>query len=696
MRKVSRSKSSHKDASWLVDKARCCMQDGNPYAAKSWLVTGKTLFPGNFSIQYEEFLMERKAGEIKRCGKLFYDMMVVFSREVILWEELARIFHLQDAHRSQNAETKFSQDMFSSLSEHQQKELLLKYANHQTDIIDKCRISLLVLKRFKGSVCDQAIKLITTLRGAEDKEYNNNPLNIYRKMIVCDVLPLILKNPDVKVGAQTPKRNKKKSSYVTEEQLIYYLNLTMEFLVCYAIDRHSLYGTQQCTDLNVFDLEEKNSCWNLLHEHLVLHATKLNWSNLLKIKDKIDPSKNRTLKSRYKTLNNAKDTKPSISIFYPMLQLYLFTVLEYSSSILSPSTVSPSNENGAENENEYILVEHIDHMTQKDATHQSVIRVPKKKRKTDDSGSYSSDYQSGSEDVTVILHPGLIGHVNESLGECLMVAIDSYHTLKSIFYSEFQQIKEDWHIDSWKWMRVFQIDSLLYQGKFKQSMELINSEMDVSSKLSLKQTLQLASVQFCAGHKQLACEKALDALKYLSSSSFNETSAAAADKKVTKPDGRSLLLLSTNQNDILTYIVQIIFASLKTRLYSDDLHRDTVIGHLIVLSQLMWEINENFFIHLLKLIQVQDGGFKYDLFFNYITHIDVLEEFAYLHSTKSISLDLKQKSSNNKTVTRGVNREVHDDFKSLMTRQIQRSNQPIRRIIFEFLSNAKESILKTL
>ena len=43
--------SEEKDSDWLVEKARNCLNVGDEYAAKSWLLTAKTLFPNSFNIQ---------------------------------------------------------------------------------------------------------------------------------------------------------------------------------------------------------------------------------------------------------------------------------------------------------------------------------------------------------------------------------------------------------------------------------------------------------------------------------------------------------------------------------------------------------------------------------------------------------------------------------------------------------------------
>jgi hypothetical protein len=38
------------DEEWLVSRARMCIKS-DPYAAKSWMITAKSLFPHNFTIQ---------------------------------------------------------------------------------------------------------------------------------------------------------------------------------------------------------------------------------------------------------------------------------------------------------------------------------------------------------------------------------------------------------------------------------------------------------------------------------------------------------------------------------------------------------------------------------------------------------------------------------------------------------------------
>ena len=47
--------------------------------------------------------------------------------------------------------------------------------------------------------------------------------------------------------------------------------------------------------LKLSDLDDNISPWHLLHENMILFAEKLSWKNVIKIKDKMDPSKSRLL-----------------------------------------------------------------------------------------------------------------------------------------------------------------------------------------------------------------------------------------------------------------------------------------------------------------------------------------------------------------------------------------------------------------
>jgi len=77
--------------------------------------------------------------------------------------------------------------------------------------------------------------------------------------------------------------------YISEEQILEYLNLMTEFFIACLINKNNF----TTVDISSFNLDETVSTWAHIHENTVQFASKLNWSNYMKFKDKIDPAKNR-------------------------------------------------------------------------------------------------------------------------------------------------------------------------------------------------------------------------------------------------------------------------------------------------------------------------------------------------------------------------------------------------------------------
>lgn len=68
---------------------------------------------------------------------------------------------------------------------------------------------------------------------------------------------------------------------------------------------------------------------------------------------------------------------------------------------------------------------------------------------------------------------------------------------------------------------------------------------------------------------------------------------------------------------------------------------DLVIGHMIVLLQFDWPLEEELFNNLVDKIR-QKGAFSYTLFQNYVITVDILEEFMYLSTEQggAVPLDI--------------------------------------------------------
>ncbi|KAM7314720.1 integrator complex subunit 10 [Ixodes scapularis] len=184
-------KESETDEEYLISMARNC-QKHDPYFTKSWILTAKTLFPDNFGIQYEAYCLAKDNSNIKEASSYLEDMFRKFLTEHRLWEEVYKIANALRAD-SLDAEGVFLRDMFSHLPTASQHDILLSVAEHCMDTAEHCRLMLLLLRKFPEKVVEHGVKLIDTLQMAEKHGHCQTPLNQFRKLLVCDVAPLVLK-----------------------------------------------------------------------------------------------------------------------------------------------------------------------------------------------------------------------------------------------------------------------------------------------------------------------------------------------------------------------------------------------------------------------------------------------------------------------------------------------------------------------
>ena len=62
-------KKGETNAAWFVETARSLESSGNVCAAKSWLLTGKTLFPKDFNIHVSMYFL-------KKLSSLLYSLLI--------------------------------------------------------------------------------------------------------------------------------------------------------------------------------------------------------------------------------------------------------------------------------------------------------------------------------------------------------------------------------------------------------------------------------------------------------------------------------------------------------------------------------------------------------------------------------------------------------------------------------------------
>lgn len=172
------------DEEYIIMRAK---EDLNtdPYAAKAWMLTAKTLFPTNFNVQFEAYMMEKAAGRLQECADCFTALINAPQIPNQLWPEIDAI-----TASLKGPENSFVALMFQKIAPEVQHKILLASAEHSEDTMEHCRLLLLLLKRFPSAVASHGGRLVETLLSAE----KHSSENCYARLLVVETLPL-LENP---------------------------------------------------------------------------------------------------------------------------------------------------------------------------------------------------------------------------------------------------------------------------------------------------------------------------------------------------------------------------------------------------------------------------------------------------------------------------------------------------------------------
>uniref|UniRef100_A0A672J5C5 Integrator complex subunit 10 n=1 Tax=Salarias fasciatus TaxID=181472 RepID=A0A672J5C5_SALFA len=163
--------------------------------------------------------------------------------------------------------------------------------------------------------------------------------------------------------------------------------------------------------------------------------------------------------------------------------------------------------------------------------------------------------------------------------------------------------------------------------------------------------------------------------------------------------GNDLRLLPCTCKAVLPFCLQLMLACFKLRAFTDN-RDDLSLGHVVVLLQHDWPQGELLFLKAIDKI-CQQGSFQYENFFNYVTNIDMLEEFAYLRTPEGgrIQLELLPNQGmliKHHTVTRGITKGVKEDFRLAMERQVSRCGENLLSVLHRFCINEKIIIIQSL
>lgn len=235
---------------YLVVRAREAAARGHEWQAKTWMLTAKSLFPDNFGIQFEAYTTEKEGGNAKESAAFFQDLFAKFPGERSIIAEIAAVVEVlkavdQEGEEETEQGAKFYASMFHHVSDTTQRKMILQAAEKAKDPLEHCRLMLILLRRFPDRAPQHGERLVESLNTAERHELGANPppLNMFRRMLVVEVLPCVLASA-TKLGSKLVLRN---------------LLKTQEFVVAFVNKKSS-----------VQNMEIKCDPWSLLYTVLLL------------------------------------------------------------------------------------------------------------------------------------------------------------------------------------------------------------------------------------------------------------------------------------------------------------------------------------------------------------------------------------------------------------------------------------------
>eukprot|EP00076_Gallus_gallus_P039826 XP_025005364.1 integrator complex subunit 10 isoform X6 [Gallus gallus] len=684
--------SAQGDCEFLVKRARELVP-GDLWAAKAWLITARSLYPADFNIQYEMYTIERNAERTASAGRLLYDMFVNFPDQPAVWREIS-VITAALRNDSQDKQTQFLRGLFETLPGRVQCEMLLKATEQCFNTLERAEMLLLLLRRFPETVVQHGVGLGETLLEAENIEDQESPVNCFRKLFVCDVLPLIINNPDVRLPAS----------------LLYkYLNKAAEFYINYvtrSTQTESQYqGSQDSSDLMS---PSKRSSQKYIIDGLTEKSSQITdpWERLFKILSVVgmrcEWQMDKGRRSFGDILHRMKDLCRYISNFdsdahakYKNQVVYSTMLVFFKNAFQYVSNIQPSLFQGpnAPNQAPLILLEDVTNVYgDTDIDRNKHIHKKRKLAEGREKTMQSSDDEDPSGKARsrhIAVNKADLANSIEVL-ESFKLARESWELLCSLesLDKEFTRICLSWKTETWLWLRIFLTDMIIYQQ---------------------------------------TCEKVLDLMCYILLPIQEGGKVQEEQPKVKSKfrKGSDLKLWPCTSRAIMPYCLHLLLACFKLRAFTDN-RDDTALGHVIVLLQHEWPRGENLFLKAINKI-CQQGNFQYENFFNYVTNIDMLEEFAYLRTQEGGKIHLEllpnqgmliktssppmgllqqefipvlqpsiQTADRHHTVTRGITKGVKEDFRLAMERQVSRCGENLMVVLHRFCINEKILLLQTL
>lgn len=647
---------------------------------------------------YEAYCLASDSGNIKEASGYLEEMFRKFPTEHRLWDE---VYKIANALRADTLDGKVAvlRDMFNHLPTASQHDILLSIAEHCMDTAEHCRLMLLLLRKFPEKVVEHGVKLIDTLQMAEKHSHCQTPLNQFRKLLVCDVAPLVLK-----VGVELPV----KQTYRLIHKCIEFYTMFI-----YAPNRNKLdlfmkpglegAGGGSSTESGSGTSEAE--LWRQLFSFMLCASRRLRWElsellqeplpllqeshwqhirAMLRARPAPAPTDLTAGAAAAAALEPEELVAAHKQVFYCTIVIFLHALYNYGKNI------NPSWFPGTTSDIQCILLEGPRWVS-------PASEPPKhKKRKVEPEGKEA-------EPPALTVSKCVPAESAVVLTQSFLTAIRCWSILQYL-KKELARLSQHIHLEEWPWFQSFLIESLIYQDQPKEAIAKLYKVAETTTDPSTKNkvNLQLASCFHSFGESSAACSKLLDVV-----CSLPEISVAASATPYHTPETlhrkpeRKLVFACYDRAEVLRFCMKTLITCFKDKVLMQFSRDDLALGHLIVMTQYDWPEEEPLFLKLLDIIKKQ-GNFCYGLFFNYLINADMLEEFMYITTSNGggVTLDLLPTSTTQvgrqRAVTRGVNKGAKEDLKLAMEKQMARCDDDLEQLLVNFVQQERELLEQQL
>ncbi|XP_065920523.1 integrator complex subunit 10-like [Dysidea avara] len=681
----SKAQESDKDCDWMVATCKSRLQEKDVSGAKAWILTARSLFPNNFKVQFESVFLHLSCGESNEAIKTIVDLWNSFPKEPKLVSFLSSLMTVatmdeEEATKVTTNDTVTAsnrRDLFYSLPKDVQKSIILTTAGGTKDSALCCKAWLLLMKVQPDMIPSFDLECFTLLC---QHVLQAGPLSAdgeYKRLLVCDVIPLLVDSSIVGVGKPIFGRNREPIVVVATGHFYNWLEVAANY---YTSQIALTSMKNQC--YSPADVH----CWEKLNDLLYLVARKCGWLDI--IQGKLVGPQN-SVRARWAFLEKlsgysrdaCKVFEPAVTVaigcFYIAILLFFQSLWEYHAMMSGLGITDAKQKQFLAHP--WVLSEETMPSTGSDE------RAVKRSHIEQTAPEVNLNFNTGSSKV------------NQAIQDNFAAALNCWNFLHSnmTYNKELNRLCQQWGTAEWSWFTCFTADVAAYKGSILMAKNILSQEwerlkshkdLEVDRRRCL---LQLTSYSASLQDSNSLCRYAAQLMSLLPDDDLTSSHVITTNSKsFTSRDAhwtRSMTLQSCKPSIAFPFCITAVLNYMKERLTSKD-PTDKMLGQLLVLLQYRWPEHEQTFWQVVEVIK-QQKVFCYQEFFKYVINIDILEEFMYLANSGIFQqLDILPagtiaNTSRSRTVTRSVNKGVKGDLPSAMEKQVTRCDEPVEPLL---------------